>query len=161
MALIPTATKILNLELLLRRRKRWAFQGVKVVFTNGVFDLLHLGHIDYLERARALGDVLVVGLNTDDSVRRLKPGRPVQDQHARARCLAALTNLDAVVLFEEDTPAELIEALRPDVLVKGADYSVDQIVGADFVRSYGGQVLPLELVEGYSTTQIIEKIKQL
>lgn len=137
----------------------WRLKEQKVVFTNGVFDLLHLGHVDYLERARSLGNVLVVGLNTDASVRRLKPGRPIQDEYARARCLAALQAVDAVVLFEQDTPLELIELIRPQVLVKGADYAVSQIVGADRVVSYGGRVESLALIEGYSTSQLIEKIR--
>lgn len=160
-ALMETAQKILSAETLPRKLAIWRFQEKRIVFTNGVFDLLHLGHIDYLERARNLGDVLLIGLNEDASVKRLKPGRPVQDQTARARCLAALQCVDAVVLFGEDTPQALIETVRPAVLVKGADYTVEQIVGADFVLSYGGTVQPIALVEGYSTTAIIQKIKAL
>ncbi|OGX90422.1 hypothetical protein BEN49_22805 [Hymenobacter coccineus] len=131
-----------------------------VVFTNGCFDLLHLGHVDYLEQARHLGGALVVGLNTDASVSRLKPGRPLQDEQARARILASLAFVDAVVLFGEPTPRALIEAVRPDVLVKGNDYAIDGIVGHEFVLNNGGQVLTVPLVPGYSTSRIVEKIRR-
>ncbi len=138
----------------------WREQGLKIVFTNGCFDLLHRGHVEYLSKASDLGDVLVVGLNTDASVRRLKgEGRPVNDQEARALVLASLACVDAVVLFDEDTPYELIKAVRPDVLVKGADYKVEEIVGHDIVTSYGGQVLTVPLVEGYSTTKLLGELK--
>lgn len=131
-----------------------------MVFTNGCFDLLHLGHVDYLEKARHLGDVLVVGLNTDDSVRRFKgPDRPIQDQQSRARVLAALEFVDLVVLFNEDTPLDLISSLLPDILVKGNDYLAENIVGADVVIRHGGSVITIALVPGYSTTRIVEKIK--
>ena len=116
-------------------------QGLKVVFTNGCFDILHRGHVEYLSKAADMGDVLVVGLNTDASVKRLKgEGRPINDEQARALVLASLSFVDAVVLFDEDTPYELIKALRPDVLVKGADYKPEEIVGYDIVTSYGGSV---------------------
>nr|WP_070743034.1 D-glycero-beta-D-manno-heptose 1-phosphate adenylyltransferase [Hymenobacter coccineus] len=131
-----------------------------MVFTNGCFDLLHLGHVDYLEQARHLGGALVVGLNTDASVSRLKPGRPLQDEQARARILASLAFVDAVVLFGEPTPRALIEAVRPDVLVKGNDYAIDGIVGHEFVLNNGGQVLTVPLVPGYSTSRIVEKIRR-
>ncbi|MCR4848531.1 MAG: D-glycero-beta-D-manno-heptose 1-phosphate adenylyltransferase [Bacteroidales bacterium] len=131
-------------------------QGLKVVFTNGCFDILHRGHVEYLAKAADMGDVLVVGLNTDASVRRLKgKGRPINNEEARALVLASLSFVDAVVLFDEDTPLELIKAVHPDVLVKGADYKPEEIVGADFVTSYGGTVATIPLVEGYSTTKII------
>jgi len=133
--------------------------GRTVVFTNGVFDLLHAGHVDLLERARALGDALVVGINTDGSTRRLKgERRPLMPQADRARVLAALAVVDAVVLFDEDTPAELVRRLEPDVLVKGADYAEDAIVGKDTVEARGGRVVRLPLVEGRSTTKIVEEI---
>lgn len=136
----------------------WRLKNNKIVFTNGCFDILHLGHVDYLERARALGDKLIVGLNTDASVRRLKgPNRPVQDETARARVLAALLSVDAVVLFDEDTPLELITALMPDVLVKGKDYAIADIVGAKEVLAAGGRVEAVELVDGYSTTDILNR----
>ena len=131
----------------------------KVVFTNGCFDILHPGHVDYLERARSLGDILVVGLNSDASVRRLKgPLRPVNDQAARARVLAGLACVDFVMIFEEDTPLELIRAVCPDVLVKGGDWSVDRIVGREEVEERGGTVLSIPLLEGYSTTETINRI---
>lgn len=134
-------------------------QGSKVVFTNGCFDILHRGHVEYLAKAADMGDVLVVGLNTDASVRRLKgESRPVNNQEARALVLASLSFVDAVVLFDEDTPYELIKAVRPDVLVKGADYKPEEIVGYDIVTSYGGKVEVVDLVEGYSTTQLLSLI---
>ena len=136
----------------------WRAQGLKVVFTNGCFDLLHLGHVDYLEQARHLGGALVVGLNTDASVGSLKPGRPIQDETARARILAALVFVDAVVLFGEPTPLALIELVQPNVLVKGDDYAIDGIVGHELVLNRGGEVRTVPLVPGYSTSRIIEKI---
>ncbi len=138
----------------------WQSNGQQVVFTNGCFDIVHLGHIDYLEKARNLGGRLVLGLNTDASVSRLKgPSRPVVNEYARARLMAALAFVDAVVLFDEPTPLELIEALGPDILVKGDDYTIENIVGADFVVSRGGAVKTIALVQGYSTSKLIEKIK--
>ena len=136
----------------------WRVQGRKVVFTNGCFDLLHLGHVDYLEQARHLGDALVVGLNTDASVGSLKPGRPIQDETARARILASLAFVDAVVLFGESTPLALIGLVQPDVLVKGDDYAISGIVGHELVLNRGGQVLTVPLVPGYSTSRIIARI---
>ncbi|TGE20686.1 D-glycero-beta-D-manno-heptose 1-phosphate adenylyltransferase [Hymenobacter aquaticus] len=138
---------------------QWREQGKRVVFTNGCFDLLHLGHVDYLEKARHLGDVLVLGLNTDASVSRLKPGRPLQDEVSRARILASLLFVDAVVLFDEPTPLELITMVKPDILVKGDDYAVSGIVGHELVLANGGQVLTVPLVPGYSTTRIVERIQ--
>lgn len=130
-----------------------------VVFTNGVFDILHAGHVDLLERAAALGDALVVGLNSDASTRRLKgERRPVMSEFDRARVLAALEMVDGVVLFQEDTPEALIRRLLPDVLVKGADYAEDQIVGKEIVESRGGRVVRVPLVEGRSTSAIVEEI---
>ncbi|KAA9332911.1 D-glycero-beta-D-manno-heptose 1-phosphate adenylyltransferase [Hymenobacter busanensis] len=155
---MPTKDKIVSREQLLERLAAWRRDGRRVVFTNGCFDLLHLGHVDYLEKARALGDVLVLGLNTDASVSRLKPGRPLQDEVSRARVLASLLFVDAVVLFDEPTPLELIQLVRPDVLVKGDDYAISGIVGHEFVLNNGGQVLTVPLVQGYSTTRIVERI---
>jgi D-glycero-beta-D-manno-heptose 1-phosphate adenylyltransferase len=132
----------------------------KVVFTNGCFDILHVGHVRYLQEARAQGDLLVVGLNTDASVRRLKgPERPIQNENNRAEIMAALGCVDFVTLFGEETPEELIRKLRPDVLVKGGDWTVDKIAGGAFVQSYGGEVKSLQFVEGNSTTSIVEKIR--
>ncbi|HNP96860.1 MAG TPA: D-glycero-beta-D-manno-heptose 1-phosphate adenylyltransferase [Cyclobacteriaceae bacterium] len=140
---------------------RWRNAGEKIVFTNGCFDLLHLGHVDYLEKARAFGTRLVIGLNTDASVSRFKgPDRPIQDQTSRARVLAALQFVDLVVLFDQDTPLELISTLIPDVLVKGSDYLAENIVGSEVVKKNGGLVKTIEFVPGYSTSRIIEKIKK-
>jgi D-beta-D-heptose 7-phosphate kinase/D-beta-D-heptose 1-phosphate adenosyltransferase len=140
-------------------RKR---QTGAVVFTNGVFDLLHPGHVELLEAARAHGSSLIVALNTDASVRRLGKGssRPVVPEAARARVLAALAAVDCLVLFDEDTPLEVIRELRPDVLVKGADYARDRIVGADEVESWGGRVVRIPLVQGFSTTHIVERLRE-
>lgn len=137
----------------------WRAKGLKIGFTNGCFDLIHPGHVSLLKQARAACDRLIVGLNTDESVKRLKgPTRPVNAEHARAIVLAALETVDAVVLFAEDTPMALIETIRPDVLVKGADYTVDTVVGADFVRSYGGRIVLAGLTPGQSTTNTIARM---
>ena len=156
-----TADKILTPKQLPAALAAWRAAGEKVVFTNGCFDLLHLGHVDYLEKARALGDRLVVGLNTDASVGALKPGRPLQDETSRARILAALAFVDAVVLFGDDTPLRLIEAVQPDVLVKGDDYAIEGIVGHETVLKKGGQVLTVPLVKGYSTSALVARARQL
>jgi rfaE bifunctional protein nucleotidyltransferase chain/domain len=153
-------TKILTIGRLTPLLNIWRFQGKKIVFTNGCFDLLHLGHIDYLSKAADLGNKLVVGLNSDTSSSRLKgTGRPITDQTSRSNILASLFFVSAVVLFDEETPYELIRAVKPDVLVKGADYSIDQIVGADLVLKNGGEVKTLNYIEGYSTTAIENKIR--
>jgi D-glycero-beta-D-manno-heptose 1-phosphate adenylyltransferase len=139
----------------------WKAKGQKVVFTNGCFDLLHLGHVDYLEKARGLGDKLVLGLNSDNSVSRFKGSeRPIQDQNSRARVLAGLQFIDLVVFFNEDTPLTLISELLPDVLVKGSDYLAENIVGADVVKQHGGVVKTIDFVPGYSSSGIVEKIKK-
>jgi rfaE bifunctional protein nucleotidyltransferase chain/domain len=152
--------KIFEKEALADRCRQWQAAGDKLVFTNGCFDILHLGHIDYLNRAADLGNHLVVGVNTDASVSRLKgPNRPIQDEYARLRLLAALACVSAVVLFDEPTPLALIELIRPDILVKGADYSLEQIVGAREVLSWGGDVKTIELVKGYATSAIEARIK--
>ena len=153
-----TKDKILTREQLPATLADWQAAGRKVVFTNGCFDLLHLGHVDYLEHARHLGDALVVGLNTDASVSCLKPGRPIQDETARARILASLAFVDAVVLFGEPTPLELIKLVQPDVLVKGDDYAIESIVGHEIVLARGGQVRTVALVPGYSTSRIVARI---
>lgn len=137
------------------------FHGKQLVFTNGCFDILHRGHIEYLAQAASLGDELIIGLNSDDSVRRLKgPERPVNDQESRAVVLAALGFISKIVVFTEDTPARLIEAIQPDILVKGGDYTEESIVGADFVKQYGGRVEVIPFVQGFSTTQTINQMKQ-
>lgn len=140
---------------------RWREVGPgRVVFTNGVFDLLHVGHVDLLIAARSMGDRLIVGLNSDASVRRLKgPARPVRSEHDRAYVVAALETVDAVTVFDQDTPLELILALRPDVLVKGGDYTPDTIVGRPEVESWGGRVHVVPLTAGQSTTRIIEALR--
>ena len=138
----------------------WQKEGKNVVFTNGVFDLLHIGHIIYLAKASEMSDKLIIGLNSDSSVKRIKgENRPVNDQNNRAALLAALFFVDAVVVFEDDTPLKLITALMPDILVKGADYLVENIVGAKEVIANGGEVKTINFVEGYSSTSIIEKIR--
>ncbi|MCU0416526.1 MAG: D-glycero-beta-D-manno-heptose 1-phosphate adenylyltransferase [Cytophagaceae bacterium] len=155
-----SSTKIITRSEAQEQIGQWKDNGEEVVFTNGCFDILHLGHVDYLEKSRALGTKLVVGINTDASVRRLKgPDRPMNNEIARARILAALACVDAVILFEEDTPLELISDILPDILVKGSDYTVDKIVGADIVLEHGGSVKTINLVDGYSTTGLINKIK--
>jgi D-glycero-beta-D-manno-heptose 1-phosphate adenylyltransferase len=156
-----TAEKIKLLDEAIQQIQVWKNAQEKIVFTNGCFDIVHLGHVDYLEKARSLGHKLVLGLNTDASVSRLKgPLRPVVSQYARARLMASLAFVDLVVLFDEPTPLELIEALQPDVLVKGDDYVIEQIVGAHEVLQNGGSVQTIPLVEGYSTSRIIQKIKE-
>jgi D-beta-D-heptose 7-phosphate kinase/D-beta-D-heptose 1-phosphate adenosyltransferase len=152
--------KIAQLDRAVRQRKRWKAAGERVVFTNGCFDLLHPGHISMLRQSKAAGDRLIVGLNSDASVSRLKgPTRPIQDQDARALVLSALDCVDMVVVFATDTPLNLIESLRPDVLVKGADYSVDQVVGHEVVESYGGKVVLAKLEPNRSTTATIARMK--
>ncbi|MBN2226334.1 MAG: D-glycero-beta-D-manno-heptose 1-phosphate adenylyltransferase [candidate division Zixibacteria bacterium] len=139
----------------LRRRKN------TIVFTNGVFDILHYGHVDYLAKAKALGDILIVGLNSDASVRKFKSaGRPYQTDIDRARILTELRSVDYVIRFDEETPARLIEMVKPDILVKGADYKISEIVGAEFVKSYGGKVKRIKLNPGRSTTDIVRKIQK-
>ncbi|MFD2513927.1 D-glycero-beta-D-manno-heptose 1-phosphate adenylyltransferase [Pontibacter locisalis] len=155
-----SSDKILALPQLQEQLNEWRAQGQKIVFTNGCFDLLHLGHVDYLEKARQLGDKLVLGLNTDASISRIKgPSRPLQDEMSRARVMASLLYIDAVVLFNENTPLELIKMVQPDILVKGDDYSVEQIVGHEIVMAKGGEVKTVPLVKGYSTTNIVRKIE--
>ncbi len=146
---------------LVRMVNVWRLKSDRIVFTNGCFDILHRGHVEYLEEAAALGDRLVIGLNSDASVRRQGKGldRPLNDQDSRALVLGALRCVDAVVVFEEDTPLDLITAIRPDVLVKGGDWKVPDMVGGPLVQSYGGDVRSLKLVEGFSTTALVERIR--
>jgi D-beta-D-heptose 7-phosphate kinase/D-beta-D-heptose 1-phosphate adenosyltransferase len=154
--------KTVGLEKMLEERRQAKANGQRVVFTNGVFDLLHRGHVEYLQKARQLGDLLVVGLNSDSSVHAIKgPKRPLVPQEDRAAVLSALECVDHIVLFDEETPARLIEALLPDVLVKGADYTVEQIAGADAVRRNGGRVATIELTPGRSTSGLIKKIVEI
>ena len=156
----PIPFKIFSLPELEREIRRWKLKNKKIVFTNGVFDILHEGHIASLAQAASYGDMLIVGVNNDASVKRLKgPSRPVNNENARALLLASLLMVDAVILFEEDTPLDLINAVMPDVLVKGADYKVEDIVGADIVKAHGGEIVTVELTQGFSTTSLIQKIK--
>lgn len=151
--------KIQTREAISTTLTQWRAAGQRIVFTNGCFDLLHYGHLHYLAQARDLADRLVVGLNSAASVRRLKgPHRPINDELTRTHLLAALQMVDAVVVFEEDTPLELIRIVQPDILVKGGDWKPEQIVGSDLVLARGGQVLSLPFVTGYSTTNIEQKI---
>lgn len=152
--------KIVSQDQLSALAESWRLQHQKIVFTNGCFDLLHLGHIDYLAKAADHGDKLIIAVNSDKSTTALKgPNRPITDEKSRASILAALFFVDAVVLFDESTPLKLIERVKPDVLIKGADYTLDQIVGAKEVISYGGEVKTLEYLPGYSTSGIEKKIK--
>ena len=154
--------KILDSDQLKHQVRRWKLLGKKIVFTNGCFDILHKGHMEILSRAAASGDMLVVGVNSDQSVKHLKgEGRPVNNESFRALMLASLTIVDAVVVFDDPTPLQLIQNTEPDVLLKGGDYSPDQIVGAEEVVKNGGEVKIVPLVKGYSTTALIEKIQQL
>ncbi|NTU76806.1 MAG: D-glycero-beta-D-manno-heptose 1-phosphate adenylyltransferase, partial [Alphaproteobacteria bacterium] len=151
--------KTITLSEAAEKAERWRKQGLKVGFTNGVFDLLHPGHLSLIRQARAACDRLIVGMNSDDSVKRLKgPSRPVQNEDSRAAVLASLSDVDDVVIFNEDTPLDLIKTIRPSVLVKGADYTVEKVVGADLVQGWGGQVVLAKLVKGQSTTATIAKL---
>jgi rfaE bifunctional protein nucleotidyltransferase chain/domain len=161
--------KIVTPEEIIQHRALFAMKNQRVVFTNGCFDILHPGHVTYLAKAASLGNKLIVGLNSDESVRSLEkaPNRPVNSQDARALVLAALGFVDIVCIFTEETPEKLIELVQPDVLVKGGDYDAEEtdplskeyIVGSEFVKSYGGEVKTIDLVQGFSTTGIIEKLK--
>ena len=152
--------KIHDLKSAVNHVKTWQAEDLKVVFTNGVFDLLHIGHLSYLAKAAELGDKLIIGLNSDASVKRIKgEDRPVNGQESRATMLAALFFVDAICIFEEDTPFNLVNAVMPDILVKGADYAVENIVGAKEVLANGGEVKTITFVEGHSSTAIINKIR--
>jgi len=152
------AYKIIDMTTLQPRLHHWRAVGGRIVFTNGCFDILHPGHVELLAQCRDFGDYVVVGLNSDASVRKLKgPNRPINDQLSRAVVLAGLSFIDAVIIFEEDTPLRLITDIAPDILVKGGDYKASEIVGADIVRKNGGEVRIVPLVGGYSTTAIIGK----
>ncbi len=157
----PTDKRILDLVSVQRLCNIWRMKGDRIVLTNGCFDILHRGHVEYLQEAAALGDRLVIGLNSDASVKRQNKGpeRPLNDELSRAKVLAALRLVDAVVIFDQDTPLELIQAIGPDVLVKGGDWPEDKIVGADLVKARGGSVHSLKLVDGFSTTGLVERIR--
>jgi len=137
------------------------FKNQKIVFTNGCFDIIHRGHIEYLAQAASYGDVLIIGLNTDSSVQRIKGiNRPVQDEYARAITLASMQFVNAVILFDEETPYNLIKTVQPDILIKGSDYKAEDIVGYDIVKAKGGEVITIDFIDGYSTTSIINKLKK-
>ncbi len=154
---LPKVLDLRNLDLAINQYRS---KNKKIVFTNGCFDLLHVGHVRYLNEACALGDLLIVGINSDNSVKILKgPTRPIQNENDRAEILASLKSVQHTILFNEETPLELIRKIKPDILVKGGDWTVDQIVGSDFVLQNGGKVLSLQFVDGKSTTKIIEKSK--
>ena len=139
--------------------KAWKDAGKKIVFTNGCFDLIHIGHVLYLEEAKSLGDILIVAANSDASVSKLKgPHRPIKDEYNRTHILAALASVDMVLVFDENDPDNIIKQIKPDVLVKGGDWTTEQIIGSDIVLSYGGQVKSLQFVPGYSTTALEQKI---
>lgn len=153
------ASKLFTRESIQKQCSVWRFLEKKIIFTNGCFDIPHRGHVEYLTKAKDLGGKLIVGLNSDVSVRRIKgPGRHVMDEKSRAMLLASMAFVDGVVLFDEDTPYELIRLIRPDILVKGKDYSVEEIVGHDIVAANGGKVVTIELTPGYSTSAVIKKI---
>ena len=154
--------KVFSLAELIEVRLLWKSAGKKVVFTNGVFDILHRGHVEYLAAAKSLGDELIVGINSDASVKKIKgPRRPVVEESDRAFLVSQLVPVDAVCIFDQDTPYDMISALRPDLLVKGADWKVEDVVGRDVVESSGGKVLTLPFVPRRSTTLVIERIKEL
>jgi D-glycero-beta-D-manno-heptose 1-phosphate adenylyltransferase len=156
------SSKILSWEDIRKQCAVWRLKEKKIVFTNGCFDLLHLGHIEYLAKASDIGGVLIIGLNSDISVRRIKGDhRPINDEHSRAMVLASLSFVNAVVIFNEETPYELIEVVQPDILVKGKDYKVEEIAGFDIVLAKGGEIITIDLTKGYSTTKIEERIIQL
>ena len=151
-------SKIKTLDEIIAASENWQSQNKRIGFTNGCFDIVHLGHIDYLSRAADLADVLVIGVNTDASVSRIKgENRPLQDELSRSMLLASFQFVEAVVLFDDDTPYELIKAIQPDVLVKGSDYKEEDIVGADIVGDKGGKIVTIDFLDGYSTSSIIEK----
>ncbi len=162
MKILPAAEAVLSHEETKSLVEQRRTAGRRIVFTNGVFDLLHPGHVRYLRFARSLGDVLIVGVNADGSVHRNKgPARPINPDHERAEVVAALACVDAAVIFEEDTPAEIVRLVQPDVLVKGSDWPADQIVGRDTVEARGGRVVLAEVEEGFSTTAIIDRIRSV
>ena len=152
--------KIVSQDQALKELKAWREKNKKIVFTNGCFDIIHPGHIDYLSQARDLGDILVLGLNTDQSVRRLNKGsnRPINDERTRAYVLAGLASVDLIVFFDEQTPYNLIKLLQPNVLVKGKDYEVEKIIGFDILKENGGEVITIPFLDGYSTSSLIKKI---
>ncbi|MBK9729776.1 MAG: D-glycero-beta-D-manno-heptose 1-phosphate adenylyltransferase [Chitinophagaceae bacterium] len=153
--------KIIAIPELNRMIAVWHLKSKKVVFTNGCFDIIHAGHIHLLTTARSFGDILIVGLNTDASIGKIKPGRPLQDEQSRAMIMASFDFIDAVILFDEETPYELIKAIQPDILVKGGDYTPETVVGKDVVEKNGGRIELVKYLDGFSTTNIIAKIRAM
>ncbi len=154
-------SKIMPINSLLQKCFRWKFFEKKIVFTNGCFDILHKGHIDYLIECKKAGDKLIVGLNSDKSIKSIKKNnRPIQDEKSRAKILASLSFVDVVIFFSEKTPEKLIHIIKPDILIKGSDYLIKQIKGSDFVSSYGGTIKRIQITEGYSSSGIIKKIQE-
>lgn len=154
-------SKVLDDKSLNQQLAIWRFLNKKIVFTNGCFDILHLGHIDYLSKAKDLGDILLIGLNTDNSVKRLKgENRPIKKEQERATFLASLLFVNGIILFDEDTPYNLIKRVEPDILVKGSDYKIEEIVGADIIQKKGGEIITIDFLDGYSTTSILDKIRK-
>tara|TARA_B100002052_G_C15635860_1_gene486106 strand:- start:169 stop:663 length:495 start_codon:yes stop_codon:yes gene_type:complete len=153
-------SKILDKEKLLVKLTDWKKENKKIVFTNGCFDLIHLGHIEVIARSADLGDILIIGVNTDSSIKRLKgKNRPIVEEISRSKQLAALEFVDAVVFFDQDTPINLIKMINPNVITKGGDYNTDQVIGKDIVTQNNGEIVIIPLTQGYSTTSILEKIK--
>ncbi len=151
--------KTVDMQELLPKLAYWKFKGMKVVFTNGCFDIIHRGHVEYLAKAASLGDILILGLNSDASVKRLKgEDRPINDENSRALIMSSLKVIDNVILFEEDTPYNLIKSINPDILVKGGDYKAEDIVGYDIVMENNGKVVAIDFVDGFSSTNIIDRI---
>ena len=160
-ALKKINNKIFDLQLLMKKIEKWRSENKKIVFTNGCFDLIHKGHVEVLANIADLGDKLIIGLNSDSSIQRLKgENRPIIDENSRAMLLASLQFIDAIVLFSEATPYQLIEAILPDILAKGGDYKVEEITGHELVLRNGGEVILVPFIDGFSTTNIVNKIKQ-
>lgn len=158
---MTTKNKIVRINSLRNKVRKLRRQGKKVVLTNGCFDLLHFGHVSYLEKIKKTGLILVVAINSDNSVKRIKgKGRPIQAEQARARTIATIECVDYVVIFDEDNPLRVIQKLEPDLLVKGSDWKKDEVVGKDFVKTYGGKVHLVDYIPGFSTTNIIQKIEE-
>jgi D-glycero-beta-D-manno-heptose 1-phosphate adenylyltransferase len=152
--------KIFTLDSIHQPLLLWKSLNKKIVFTNGCFDLLHKGHVDYLEKAKNLGDILIVGINSDSSVSELKgKNRPIQDESSRVAIVAALASVDATLVFTEETPIELIRNIKPDLLCKGGDWPIEKLIGSEFVQSYGGRVITIPFIQGYSTSNIEQKIR--
>ncbi len=154
--------KIITVDDIKYKKSLWKFKEQKIVFTNGCFDIIHRGHIEYLAKASSYGNILVVGLNSDKSIKKIKGvNRPIIDENSRILTLASLQFVNYIILFNEETPINLIEAIKPDILIKGSDYKKEKIVGYDIIKNSGGEIITINFIEGYSTTSIIDKIKKM